>query len=316
MPDVTVVIPTHDRAGLLVETLRSVRGQRGVDIEVLVVDDGSTDDTDAAARSTGDPRVRVIRHKRPLGVSAARNHGIEEARGQWVAFLDDDDLWSPDKLATQLAALGQGAQTWAATGAVSIDDSLEILAGEHPLPPEQMVASLRRYNSVPVGASNVLAARGLLTRVGGFDPTMRHMSDWEMWIRLGVAGGVPAVVDRPLVGYRLHAQAATMDTALDPVEPLDEFDVIARRHAIPADRAAVWRWIAWTAMRRGHRRAAVRAYAGAVGDGDVRSLLRLGVALVHPGVGKRVFFRPFMHRGQDEAWLAEARDWLRDLASA
>ena len=316
MPDVTVVIPTHDRARLLVETLHSVLGQRGVDLEVLVVDDGSTDGTSSAARSTSDPRVRVVRHERALGVSAARNHGIEAAWGQWVAFLDDDDLWSPDKLAAQLSALGEDARLWAATGAVSIDGSREVLAGEHPLPPQQMVTDLRRYNSVPVGASNVVAERALLTRVGGFDPNMRHMSDWEMWIRLGAAGGLPAVVDRPLVGYRLHAQAATMDTALDPIEPLEEFDVIARRHAIPADRAAVWRWIAWTAMRRGHRGAAVRAYAGAVGDGDLRSLLRIGVALVHPGVGKRVFFRPFIRRGQDEAWLAEARDWLRDLASA
>ena len=315
MPAVTVVIPTRDRIPVLLQTLASVCWQRDVDLEAIVVDEGSVADVGAAVASLSDPRLRVVRHARPLGVSSARNRGVEQARGHWVAFLDDDDLWAPTKLVEQLSALRRDGRAWSAAGAVSIDDSLQVLAGEQPLPAERMVADLPRYNSVPVGASNVLVERSVLARVGGFDTHMRHMSDWDMWIRLA-GTGLPSVVSRPLVAYRLHASAATMDTALDPSEPLAELAVIARRHRIPADRAAVLRWIAWTALRRGRRWVAVRSYAAAVRDGDLRSLGRLGIALVHPGVGKRVFFRPFMRRGLDEEWMAEARSWLHDLASA
>lgn len=315
MPDITVVVPTRDRSRLLLETLRTVCWQRGVDLEAVVVDDGSSDDTAAAVAALGDRRLRLVRHETPQGVSAARNRGVAEARGRFVAFLDDDDLWSPDKLAAQLARMEQDRCLWAATGAVSIDDDLQVLAGEQPLPPQRMVDDLSRYNAVPVGASAVVAEASLVEAVGGFDTGMRHMSDWDLWIRLGQVGP-PTVVPRPLVAYRLHAAMATMDTAMNPAEPLAELDTIAARYGIPADRAAVLRWIAWTALRRGRRDVAVRSYAAAVAEGDLASIVRLGVALVHPGVGQRIFFRPFPRRGLDEEWIAEARSWLRDLASA
>ncbi len=105
MTDVSVIIPTRNRRQLLELTLRSVLWQRDVDFEVIVVDDGCTDDTPQMLRDLRDPRIRTVRHERSQGVSAARNHGIAEARGEWVAFLDDDDLWAPDKLTQQLDAL-------------------------------------------------------------------------------------------------------------------------------------------------------------------------------------------------------------------
>ena len=95
MPEVTVVVPTRNRASMLEQALRSVAGQRDVDLEAVVVDDGSTDDTQAVIAAMGDRRLRLIRHQRPQGVSTARNRGVADARGHWVAFLDDDDLWAP-----------------------------------------------------------------------------------------------------------------------------------------------------------------------------------------------------------------------------
>ena len=113
--DVSVIIATRNRSTLLAETLRSVLGQRGVDFEVIVVDEASTDDTAALLAALDDPRVRVIRHGEALGLSAARNHGAAEANGDWLAFIDDDDLWAPDKLARQLRAAEDARRDWVYT---------------------------------------------------------------------------------------------------------------------------------------------------------------------------------------------------------
>ena len=103
--DVTVVIPSHNRRELLHRTLRSVLAQEDVALTVLVVDDGSADDTEASVEALHDPRVTVLRHPVPAASSAARNTGIARATTTWLAFVDDDDLWAPGKLRAQLDAL-------------------------------------------------------------------------------------------------------------------------------------------------------------------------------------------------------------------
>src|SRR5512138_2804909 len=118
--NVSVIIPTRNRCELLSTTLRSVLRQRDVEFEVFVVDEGSTDDTPAMLLSLDDPRVQVIRHDEPLGVSTARNRGAFEARGDWLAFVDDDDIWAPEKLATQLQAAETAGRDWTYAGAVNI----------------------------------------------------------------------------------------------------------------------------------------------------------------------------------------------------
>src|SRR5262245_25673454 len=115
---VSVIVPTRNRRELLPTTLRSALGQRGVDLELLIVDDASDDDTAAAAQALGDGRIRVIRLDKPSGVSAARNRGAAAAQGEWLAFLDDDDLWAPDKLARQLDAARESGRDWGYTGGV------------------------------------------------------------------------------------------------------------------------------------------------------------------------------------------------------
>src|SRR5918993_3753166 len=139
MSSISVVVPTRNRSDLLAVTLRSVLRQRDVDLEVIVVDEASTDDTARMLAAVGDPRVRSIRHQTPQGVSTARNHGAAEARGEWVAFTDDDDLWAPDKLARQLHAAQVAGRDWAYTGSVNIADDFRIIYGSPPLPPEQVM---------------------------------------------------------------------------------------------------------------------------------------------------------------------------------
>ena len=210
--DVSVVVPTRNRSRLLAISLRSVLRQRGVNLEVIVVDEGSTDDTPAVVAAFCDARVRVIRHDVPRGVSTARNAGAADARGEWVAFLDDDDLWAPDKLAHQLNAALIAGREWAYTGSVSIVDGGRIVHGQPPPAPEEVTAALPRYNAIPGGGSNVVVRRETLRRVGPFDTRLRNTEDWEMWIRLAQAGH-PAWVCRPLMAYRVHASNSSLQIA-------------------------------------------------------------------------------------------------------
>jgi glycosyltransferase involved in cell wall biosynthesis len=121
-PEVTVVIPTHNRAHVMQATLRSVLRQRDVDVRVVVVDDGSSDETPEVLGAIRDERVRWHRNERAGGVSNARNIGLGMVATPWVAFSDDDDLWAPDKLARQLASLrAEPGAGWSCVGSVVVD---------------------------------------------------------------------------------------------------------------------------------------------------------------------------------------------------
>ena len=120
-PRVTVIIPTRNRAQLLKVAVGSVLAQRGVDLEIVVVDEGSTDETPSLLGRIEGGHVRVIRHDSPRGVAAARNAGIAAANAPWLAFLDDDDFWCPDKLQLQLEALAaEPGAAWCCVGSLVV----------------------------------------------------------------------------------------------------------------------------------------------------------------------------------------------------
>jgi glycosyltransferase involved in cell wall biosynthesis len=305
-PLASVVVPSHNRARLLERTLRSILAQQLVDLEVIVVDDGSTDDTAAVAAAAG-ARVTVCRNAYPAGVSTARNRGIAAARGDWIAFCDDDDLWAPDKLARQLEAAERARLGWAYAGDVNVDDGLHVLSGGPPPDPTEVMALLPRYNPISSGGSNVVVRSHVLKTVGGFDPALRRTEDWDLWIRIA-RSGPPAWVRAPLVAYRFHAG----NIAADPADMVREAREIADRYRIPVDMAAMQRRAAWTALRAGRRWRAVRYYGKAVTEGDVRSVGRAAVALLHPAVGSN---RLFDLLSRDSSWIVEAERWLQALAA-
>ena len=310
MSEVSVVIPTRDRSRLLALTLHSVCWQRGVDLEVVVVDDGSTDDTAETVAGLADPRIRLVRQPVAQGVSAARNRGITEAQGRWVAFLDDDDLWAPDKLACQLEAARGTGRAWVYTGAVNVDQHLRVLEGGPPPPPDRVVELLGSYNPVPAGASNVIVHADTLTRAGAFDIGLRNNEDWDLWIRLARLGP-PAWVCHPLTAYRMHPAS---NAFADVGRMLAEAAVIADRYRIPVDRAAQYRRAAWTCLRAGRRRQALGYYLGAVRVGDVRSAARAVAALLHPAPKGSYLRRPLRRRDVGSMrWTAEAQAWLDQL---
>lgn len=160
-PTVSVVIPCYNASGFLRETLDSVLAQTEPALEVLVIDDGSRDDSAAVAESYGAP-VRVIRQENQ-GESVARNRGIEEARGEWIAYLDSDDLWEPTKLARQLAAITPETvcihSNWRTFGAV--EDRCDF----SQIPPERRYAveEMLTFNN-PFLPSSMLVRRSLPVR--------------------------------------------------------------------------------------------------------------------------------------------------------
>ncbi len=182
-PGLSVIIPTYNRAPLVSEAVASVLAQTWRDFEVLVVDDASGDGTAAALAAFGS-RIRVLRSPSRLGVAAARNLGISAAQGQWLAFLDSDDLWRPEKLARQMAyleahpevVLCQTEETWERGGLkVNQPRSHGKIGGWIFFP------SLTRCLVSP---SAVILHRTLFQKHGGFDENLPAAEDYDLWLRL------------------------------------------------------------------------------------------------------------------------------------
>jgi glycosyltransferase involved in cell wall biosynthesis len=307
---VSVVIPTRNRSAWLALTLRSVLRQQHDDLEAIVVDDGSIDDTPEMLAAVPDGRLRIVRHDSPLGVSVSRNDGAAKSDAAWLAFVDDDDLWAPDKLSSQLNAAVAAGSAWVYTGAVTIDEHSTIVGGRPPPPPEVVSRLIPRYNVIPGGGSNVIVQRDEFERVGPFDTRLKNTEDWDMWIRLSDRGA-PACVPRPLLGYRVHTRNASLDVAAI----FEGITLIEARHGTRVDRGVLHRWIAETSLRTGDRRsalkhmaiAALRGQAMNVG-GDAARIVRRNL---DRGRGGSV-----ADSGPDRVWIDEAQTWLVELLSA
>lgn len=195
----------------MAQALDSVLGQEDVAVQAVVVDEGSSDGTPGYLVGLSDARVRVVRHDVPRGPAAARNRGIELAAGEWVGFLDDDDLWAPGKLRAQLDAAAEVPGCgWACVSAVHVDPWLRVVGGMRIADGEGILERLIVHNAIPGGGSGVIARTQLLKELGGFRGDLAAGEDWECWIRL--AGRSPlAVVDRPLVAYRMDTHSMSHD---------------------------------------------------------------------------------------------------------
>jgi glycosyltransferase involved in cell wall biosynthesis len=262
--DVSVVVPTRDRQHMIVATVQEIIAQRGVALEIVVVDDGSVDGTSQALAAIADSRLRVIRHERARGQSMARDSGVAAARAPWVAFLDDDDRWAPDKLRTQLDAATAAGADFVYCAAVTTDVDGRVRDYLPAPAPEVLRQRIRARNVIPAGSSNVVARADLLRRVGGFDPALTHLADWDLWIRLAETGH-PVACPEPLVAYVLHQGNIHLDHA--------DLDTEARllrakhvRSSLPGtlDRADLDGWAAWAQLRRGRQLQAARLFALAV----------------------------------------------------
>lgn len=204
MPDVSVITTAYNSARHIRAAIDSVVAQRGVDVEHIVVDDGSTDGTLEAARELGDPRVRVIEAGR-IGRGRALNRAVAECSTEWIAVLDADDVAHPDRLRLERdilqarpdASLAGSGQILIGANAVEEWPRIESVAFS------AVNASLPIYN--PLSHSSVMVRRSALAAIGGYDAARRALFDWDLYIRLAAIGGILLKASVPLVAKRIHA---------------------------------------------------------------------------------------------------------------
>ncbi len=251
---VSIIIPAYNQAAFLGQAIASALGQTHADLEVLVVDDGSTDQTQDVARSRGDPRLRYIRQDN-RGLSAARNTGIRAARGSWLSFLDADDAFLPEKLSLLLDEFHSRPHLGLAAGqAVPVDIDGRPIGRIFDRGLPEPAARLLLGNPLHVGS--VLLRKVWQERVGWFDEGLRSYEDWDLWLRLARAGCAMGWLARPVSLYRFHRAQMTRDGEQMTHASFAVLDKAYRDPELPE----AWLQLRDRAYGRAHLRAAAQAY--------------------------------------------------------
>lgn len=273
-PSLSVVIPCYNASRWIDATLRSVLGQHWPgQLEVVVVDDGSKDDSAERVAMHAAP-VRLVQ-QRNAGVAAARNHGIELAQGEWVAFIDADDIWLPGKLAAQWATLQ------ARPDAAMSCTGWHVWSSDEPEPDPELVEQLAQAPqgdarwtgpngwvypelllSCEVWTSTVMVRRQLLRELGGFDTSLRIGEDYDLWLRASRLTRIERV-QRPLALYRMHPGSLTKTAPAENYQAVVVQRALRRwgyespdgnradQYAVQAGLALSWRDFAGAHLRAG-----------------------------------------------------------------
>jgi glycosyltransferase involved in cell wall biosynthesis len=228
MPKISVIIPAYNGEQTIKETIKSVLSQTLSQFEIIVINDGSQDKTLEVVSSILDPRLKVLSYPN-AGVSVSRNRGISQAGGDYVSFLDADDLWTPDKLESQLKALQANPQAAVAYSWTDwIDESGQFLrSGGHISVNGDVYAKLLLRDFVESG-SNPLIRRQALTEVGGFDKSLNLAADWDMWLRLAARYEFVAVPSSQIL-YRVSPNSMSSNVWKMEAESLQ---IIERAFAV------------------------------------------------------------------------------------
>jgi glycosyltransferase involved in cell wall biosynthesis len=282
MSSVSVVIPAFNAAETLAEAIESALAQTREPLEVLVVDDGSTDATAEIAERFGPPVICI--QTANSGVSRARNTGIERAAGDYVAFLDADDLWRPEKLERQLDALAsqKGAEV-STTARIRVDADLNEIERTGVSAFEDPCETLLLESMALGPVSSIIAQRELLRESGGFDARFSQSADWDLMLRLSLRTGI-APVDQPLVLYRTTPANMSSNIELlerDTFAVLDSFygaDPPARYRALKRRvYSNHWLIVSGSYLQVGRPGAALRSLARAIRARPAAGWKALGV---------------------------------------
>jgi glycosyltransferase involved in cell wall biosynthesis len=247
-PTVSIIVPTFNRLKYLRAAIDSVFEQTFQDWELIIADDGSDGETlDYLRELEHRPRVKLIRLAHSGNPPAVRNAALRAAKGEYIAFLDSDDVWMGAKLEAQLASLrGKPARRWSYTGVSMVDGSLNSLARPIPFSAAAgWVAGQLLNIETTIAQSSVLVRRELIEETGAYDESLPICGDYELWVRFALRAEVDCI-DRPLVSVRRHADHYCDDVtackdfarALDKIERYvampSLLSILRRRRAIAA----------------------------------------------------------------------------------
>jgi glycosyltransferase involved in cell wall biosynthesis len=180
----SIIVIVYNGEQYIERAVHSALGQTVADIEVIVVDDGSSDASADRVGRIKDSRLRLVRQSNQ-GPSAARNTGIREAKGDWIAFLDCDDWWTPDKLEHQLAMTEQSPDVALVySGATTVLEDGSVLSEALPRLRGAVLKHLLMGNNITGSSSSVLIRRDVLSELGGFRPDIHYGEDWDLWLRI------------------------------------------------------------------------------------------------------------------------------------
>lgn len=210
MPKVSVIIPAYNAEKTIRATIETVQQQTFQDFELIIVNDGSKDKTLEIVASIEDERIKVFSYQNS-GLSTARNRGISKANGEYIALLDADDFWTPDKLELQLLALSDRPQAGVAyswTYFMDVDEQGQV-AFLHPSNPYNFAGNV--YEKLLISdfihsGSNTLILKQAIDSVGEFDPTLKSCEDWDYWLRLATRWHF-VVVPKYQIYYRRSASS-------------------------------------------------------------------------------------------------------------
>jgi len=204
-PLVSIIIPAYNAEQYLSQSLESALNQSYQDLEVIVVDDGSTDKSVAIAQEYGS-RVKLFQ-QRNLGAATARNCGVKLSKGQWIAFLDSDDIWAASKIERQLDHCGD--LSWSHSDWFFIGHNQDgTIKGSDRAPKfgGDVLSKLIVDNFI--GTSTVMVRREVFLEVGGFDDSLRALQDWDLWLRIANHYEI-AYLPEPLVQYRVRPSSTS-----------------------------------------------------------------------------------------------------------
>lgn len=187
-PIVSVILPTYNREHLIVDSIQSILSQTFQNFEIIVVDDGSTDNTEKTVSKIRDHRIKYLKYPENRGATYARNIGIKQASGTYIAFQDSDDLWLPDKLTKQVKSLQKSTNH---VGAVYTGYWWIVNGKKHYMPflasnKKKVEKIISRLFFLFVGTPTVLLKRECFERVGLFDEKLIRLQEWELWIRISM----------------------------------------------------------------------------------------------------------------------------------
>lgn len=216
VPRVSVIIPTFNRAGYIEEAVRSVLSQAYRKLEVIVVDDGSTDDTERIIEAISDSRLHYVRQLKS-GRSKARNRALSIARGDYIAFLDSDDLYLPGKIELQVAYLDtHPAVKMIYTSAYCIDAAGEMLEHKYEAAVSGMIyEKIAFFVPVTITLPTVMVRKEIFSHVGGFDENMDRFEDTDMWRRISRSCRIDAM---PEFTCKLRTHADNSLLKQDPLQ--------------------------------------------------------------------------------------------------